>query len=38
MSPSNAAIIMNKYGEHLWGLIGPYNEGFPLELVCEGER
>ncbi|GIY22407.1 uncharacterized protein CDAR_591121 [Caerostris darwini] len=36
--PSNAAIIMNKYGEHLWGLIGPYNEGFPLELVCEGER
>ncbi|GIY84835.1 uncharacterized protein CDAR_80531 [Caerostris darwini] len=29
---------MNKYGEHLWSPIGPYNEGFPLELVCEGER
>ncbi|XP_035226860.1 synaptogenesis protein syg-2-like, partial [Stegodyphus dumicola] len=28
---------MDEYGQHLYGVIGPYNEGFPLALACEGE-
>lgn len=28
---------MDEYGQHLRGVIGPYNEGFPLSLACEGE-
>ncbi|GIY83874.1 hypothetical protein CEXT_573061 [Caerostris extrusa] len=28
---------MDEYGQHLRGVIGPYNEGFPLALACEGE-
>lgn len=28
---------MDEYGQHLQGVIGPYNEGFPLSLACEGE-
>ncbi|GIY71456.1 uncharacterized protein CDAR_188751 [Caerostris darwini] len=35
--PPSEAIIMDEYGQHLEGLIGPYNEGFPLALACEGE-
>ncbi|KAG8175986.1 hypothetical protein JTE90_009862 [Oedothorax gibbosus] len=35
--PPKEAIIMDEYGQHLRGLIGPYNEGFPLALACEGE-
>ncbi|GBM83791.1 hypothetical protein AVEN_248267-1 [Araneus ventricosus] len=35
--PPKEAIIMDEYGQHLRGVIGPYNEGFPLGLACEGE-
>ncbi|XP_054708867.1 hemicentin-2-like isoform X1 [Uloborus diversus] len=35
--PPKEAIIMDEYGQHLHGIIGPYNEGFPLALACEGE-
>ncbi|XP_015913628.1 CD166 antigen homolog isoform X2 [Parasteatoda tepidariorum] len=35
--PPKEAIIMDEYGQHLHGMIGPYNEGFPLALACEGE-
>ncbi|XP_067137967.1 protein turtle-like isoform X2 [Centruroides vittatus] len=35
--PPREAIIMDEFGQHLHGIIGPYNEGYPLSLICEGE-
>ncbi|KAG8181057.1 hypothetical protein JTE90_029408 [Oedothorax gibbosus] len=35
--PPREAIIMDEFGQHLHGVIGPYNEGQPVSLICEGE-
>ncbi|XP_071039050.1 neural cell adhesion molecule 1 isoform X3 [Parasteatoda tepidariorum] len=35
--PPREAIIMDDFGQHLHGVIGPYNEGQPVSLICEGE-
>ncbi|CAL1269816.1 unnamed protein product, partial [Larinioides sclopetarius] len=35
--PPREAIIMDEFGQHLHGVIGPYNEGSPVSLICEGE-
>lgn len=35
--PPTEAIIMDEFGQHLHGIIGPYNEGQPVSLICEGE-
>ncbi|XP_076336476.1 protein turtle homolog B-like [Tachypleus tridentatus] len=35
--PPREIIIMDKFGQHLHGLIGPYNEGSPLLLICEAD-
>ncbi|XP_054717287.1 synaptogenesis protein syg-2-like [Uloborus diversus] len=35
--PPREAIIMDEFGQRLHGIIGPYNEGHPVSLICEGE-
>ncbi|XP_021000681.2 cell adhesion molecule CEACAM1-like [Parasteatoda tepidariorum] len=35
--PPSEAIIMDEFGQHLHGIIGPYNEDQPVSLICEGE-
>ncbi|XP_022238399.1 hemicentin-2-like [Limulus polyphemus] len=35
--PPRETIIMDEFGQHLRGLIGPYNEGSSLLLICEAD-
>ncbi|XP_076305132.1 neural cell adhesion molecule 2-like isoform X1 [Tachypleus tridentatus] len=35
--PPRETLIMDKFGQHLRGLIGPYNEGSSLLLICEAD-
>lgn len=35
--PTKEVIIMDEYGQRLRDVVGPYNEGAHLSVICEAE-